>query len=445
MQQAAAATAAAAEGPPAATTGVLGWVRKNLFSSWLNAALTALIVYVAYLIVPPALEWAVFGAKWTPGKPDECSAITGACWPLIHEKYRLMLFGRYPFEDQWRSVAAIVLLIGSIVMSCNRAFWKPWLGAFWVAVLAVFFWLLAGGPFVVTFGRLALLLGAAALVGSLLGPAKEAGIAPGLRRAGLVLLVVALVWDQVDPLLKSVFGVSLGLDRILGFTAAVPSGLIGVPTNLWGGLTLTLMLSVFGIAAAFPLAILLALGRRSNMPAIKMLCVGYIEMIRGVPLISLLFVASFLIPLFLPSGVNFSDLLRAQIAIIGFTAAYLAEVIRGGLQAIPRGQYEAAEAMGLGYWQSMFKIILPQAIRLVIPPIVNTFIGLFKDTSLVGIVGLTDYLLAVQSGFGDGPWRRYFVEGYVFAAVVYFIFCFALSKYSQYLETKFETGRQKRR
>jgi general L-amino acid transport system permease protein len=444
MQQAAAATVVS-EAPPAATTGVLGWVRKNLFSSWLNTALTLLIAYVAYLILPPAIDWAIIGAKWSAGKPDECANITGACWPLIHEKYRLMLFGRYPYEDQWRSLAAMVLLLAAIVFSCNRNFWKPWLGGFWVVVLAVFFWLLAGGPFVLTFGRIAFLLGAAAIVGSLVGAAKEAGVAPGLRRAGLVLVVVALVWDQIDPLLRSVFGFSLGLDRTVGFTASVPSGLGAVPTNLWGGLTLTLMLSVFGIAAAFPIAILLALGRRSNMPAIKMLSVGYIEMIRGVPLISLLFVASFLIPLFLPTGVNFSDLLRAQIAIIGFTAAYLAEVIRGGLQAIPRGQYEAAEAMGLGYWQSMFKIILPQAIRLVIPPIVNTFIGLFKDTSLVGIVGLTDFLLAVQSGFGDGPWRRYFVEGYVFAALVYFIFCFALSKYSQYLETKFETGRQKRR
>lgn len=443
MQQAAAAVVA--ESPPAATTGLVGWARKNLFSNWFNAALTLLILYVAYLIIPPAVKWVFLDAIWTPEKPQACDNIAGACWPLIHEKHRLMLFGRYPFEEQWRSLAAMLLLISAIVFSCNRRFWKPWLAGFWAAALAIFFWLLSGGPFVVNFERLAFFVGIACIVGSLFTAVKEAGVAVGLKRAGIVLVVIGLLWTQIDPTLNSVFGVSLGLERALAFSIQVPSGLSAVPTNLWGGLTLTLMLSVFGIAAAFPIAILLALGRRSNMPAIKMLCVGYIEMIRGVPLISLLFVASFLIPLFLPTGVNFSDLLRAQIAIIGFTAAYLAEVIRGGLQAIPRGQYEAAEAMGLGYWQSMFKVILPQAIRLVIPPIVNTFIGLFKDTSLVGIVGLTDFLLAVQSGFGDGPWRRYFVEGYVFAAAVYFIFCFALSKYSQYLETKFETGRQKRR
>jgi general L-amino acid transport system permease protein len=356
-----------------------------------------------------------------------------------------MLFGRYPFEEQWRALAATLLLIGAVVVSCNRAYWKPWLMAAWVAVLVAFFWLLGGGPLTITFGRVAFLVGAAALVASLFTAVKEQGLAGGLRNAGIALLAIALLWNQIDPILRSIFGVSIGLDRAIGFSAAVSTGLREVETNVWGGLTLTLMLSVLGIAAAFPLAILLALGRRSNMPAIKMLCVAFIEAIRGVPLISLLFVASFLLPLFLPSGVNFSDLVRAQVAIILFSAAYLAEVIRGGLQAIPRGQYEAAEAMGLGYWQSMGKIILPQAIRLVIPPIVNTFIGLFKDTSLVGIVGLTDFLLAVQSAFGDGPWRPYYVEGYVFAALIYFIFCFALSKYSQYLERRFETGRQKRR
>jgi general L-amino acid transport system permease protein len=182
------------------------------------------------------------------------------------------------------------------------------------------------------------------------------------------------------------------------------------------------------------------------MPLIRMFCIGYIEIIRGVPLISLLFVGSFLLPLFLPRGVEISDLLRAQVAIIGFSAAYLAEVIRGGLQAIPRGQYEAADALGLNYWQSMAKIILPQAITIVIPPIVNTFIGLFKDTSLVSIVSLTDLLLATKDiGLADVDWRAFYAEGYTFIALIYFLFCFFMSKYSQYLERSFETGRRKRR
>jgi general L-amino acid transport system permease protein len=219
-----------------------------------------------------------------------------------------------------------------------------------------------------------------------------------------------------------------------------------VPTSLWGGLPLTLLLSILGITVAFPLAIFLALGRRSKMPLIRMFCVGYIEVIRGVPLISLLFVGSFLLPLFLPRGVEISDLLRAQVAIIGFSAAYLAEVIRGGLQAIPRGQFEAAAALGLGYWRMMAKIVLPQAITLVIPPIVNTFIGLFKDTSLVSIVSLTDLLLATKDmAIGDVNWRAFYAEGYTFIALIYFVFCFFMSQYSQHLERSFETGRRKRR
>jgi general L-amino acid transport system permease protein len=182
------------------------------------------------------------------------------------------------------------------------------------------------------------------------------------------------------------------------------------------------------------------------LPLIRTFCIGYIELIRGVPLISLLFVGSFLLPLFLPRGVEIVDLLRAQVAIIGFSAAYLAEVIRGGLQAIPRGQFEAADAMGLGYWQKMAKIVLPQAIVIVIPPIVNTFIGLFKDTSLVSIVSLTDLLLATKDmAIGDVNWRAFYAEGYTFIALIYFVFCFFMSKYSQYLERTFETGRRKRR
>ncbi len=369
MQRAAAATIAAPAGPPIATTGIIGWVRQNLFNGWFNSILTVAIIYVALQILPPALDWLVFEAVWTHERPEVCREASGACWAFIHEKYRLVLFGRYPYEEQWRPLLAMIVLIGTLIASCNRNFWRPWLAAVWLWAIAFFFLMMWGGVL----------------------------------------------------------------------------GLPYVHNNLWGGLPLTLMLSVFGIAVAFPLGIFLALGRRSHMPIIRMLSVGYIEMIRGVPLISLLFVASFVLPLFLPSGVNFDAVLRAQVAIIMFSAAYLAEVIRGGLQAIPKGQFEAAQSMGLGYWLMMRKIVLPQAIRIVIPPIVNTFIGLFKDTSLVSIVSLTDFLLAVQIAIADGPWRPFYKEGYVFAAFVYFVFCYAMSKYSQYLERQFETGRQKRR
>jgi general L-amino acid transport system permease protein len=214
-------------------------------------------------------------------------------------------------------------------------------------------------------------------------------------------------------------------------------GILGmryVENERWGGLILTLLLTTFGIAAAFPLSILLALGRRSGMPVIRALCVGYIELVRGVPLISLLFMASVMLPLFLPSGLTIDKLLRAQIALILFAAAYLAEVVRGGLQAIPKNQYEMADALGLSYWQKTLYVVLPQALRIAVPPLVNTFIGLFKDTSLVLIIGLFDLLSTIKVSLTDPAWSGFGVEAYVFASLVYFFFCLAMSLYSRRLE-----------
>jgi general L-amino acid transport system permease protein len=207
-----------------------------------------------------------------------------------------------------------------------------------------------------------------------------------------------------------------------------------VPTEKWGGLPVTLLLSVFGLALAFPLAIFLALGRRSHMPIIRSLAIGYIEIVRGVPLITILFMASILFPLFLPAGASPDKLLRAQVAIILFAAAYIAEVVRAGLQGVGRGQYEAADALGLRYWQAMRLVILPQALKIVIPPLVNTFIGFFKDTTLIIIVGLFDFLTTIRAALTDPNWQGFANEAYVFAAAVYFVFCFTMSKYSQYLE-----------
>ena len=211
-------------------------------------------------------------------------------------------------------------------------------------------------------------------------------------------------------------------------------GLRYVENERWGGLILTLILASFGIALAFPFSILLALGRRSQLPVVHAACVAYIELIRGVPLISVLFMASVMLPLFLPSGLTIDKLLRAQIALILFAAAYLAEVVRGGLQAIPHHQYEAAEALGLSYAQRTLHVILPQALRLSIPPLVNTFIGLFKDTSLVLIIGLFDLLSTIKVSLQDPAWAGFGIEAYVFASAVYFAFCYAMSRYSQGLE-----------
>ncbi len=235
----------------------------------------------------------------------------------------------------------------------------------------------------------------------------------------------------------------LGFYPIFAF-AMLTGGWFGLPvveTTEWGGLLVTLVVAITGIVASLPLGILLALGRRSDLPMIRSLCIGFIEIFRGVPLITVLFMASVMLPLFLPDGVNFDKLMRCLIGVALFSSAYMAEVVRGGLQAIPKGQYEAAAALGLGYWKTTRLVVLPQALKLVIPGIVNTFIGLFKDTTLVLIVGLFDLLGIVQFHFTDAAWAtpETHITGYAFAAFVFWIFCFAMSRYSIFMERRLST------
>lgn len=351
--------------PPRTQPGVVLWLQKNLFGSWGSAALTLMVVALLALLLPPLWKWAVWYA--VPGADNEaCRAAhgVGACWGVVAEKGRLILFGRYPFEEQWRPLVACVLLVGLLVASCLRRFWRPALALAWVAVFALLFVLMRGGYF----------------------------------------------------------------------------GLTPVETAQWGGLPLTLLLSTVSLVVAFPLAVLVALGRQSHLPAIRTLCVLYVELIRGVPLISVLFMASFILPLFMPQGNTIDVLVRVLIGMTLFTAAYLAEVVRGGLQALPKGQVEAAQSLGLNYWQAQRKIVLPQALRIVVPSIVNTFIGAFKDTSLVTIVSLYDLTGAVQLALGDADWRKFFLEGQLFVAGIYFVACFAMSRYSHWLEQHLNTG-----
>jgi general L-amino acid transport system permease protein len=220
-------------------------------------------------------------------------------------------------------------------------------------------------------------------------------------------------------------------------------GMRRVETALWSGLPLTLILAIVGMVFGFPLGVLLALGRRSKLPAVRAICVGYIELVRGVPLITVLFMASLMLPLFLPAGFTIDKLLRAQIAIVLFAAAYLAEVVRGGLQAIPKGQVEAADALGLSYFQRTRLIVLPQALAMVIPPLVNSFIGMFKDTSLVLIVSLFDLLGATEFALTDSSWQGFAVEADIFIAMIYWAFCFFMSRYSQVLEREFNRGKRR--
>jgi general L-amino acid transport system permease protein len=261
----------------------------------------------------------------------------------------------------------------------------------------------------------------------------------------VVVIFVAVILASCD---RRLWGLRLAILWLAGLTAVgvlMWGGVLGmsyVETSLWNGLPLTLILAVVGTVFAFPLAILLALGRRSQLPAVRAICVGYIELVRGVPLITVLFMASVMLPLFLPTGMTIDKLLRAQVAFILFAAAYLAEIVRGGLQAIPRGQYEAADSIGLGYWQRTRLIILPQALALVIPPLVNSFIGAFKNTSLVIIIGLFDLLGTTNAALSDANWRGFYLEAYVFTAAIYWTFCFFMSRYSQMLEREFNKGRR---
>ncbi|MGE0313876.1 MAG: amino acid ABC transporter permease [Lautropia sp.] len=347
----------------------VAWIRRNLFATPVDAALTIAIVVLLAWALPPAIRWLFIDAVWGPQPIAACEAARGqgACWAVIWEKFRVMIFGLYPYDQQWRPALVIVVLVGLLVVSAIKWFWRASLAAVWAVGIVLTFWLMGGG----------------------------AGLAP-------------------------------------------------VRTELWGGLPVTLILAIFGIAFAFPLGIALALGRRSRLPLVKSVCVVYIEVVRGVPLITVLFMASVMFALFMPEQFKIDQLLRAQVAIILFVAAYLAEAIRGGLQAVPKGQYEAAEALGLPYWKSMGLIVLPQALKISIPPIVNSFISLFKDTSLVVIIAIYDFAYATKKAVEtDFQWKKYFVEAFIFSIVVYWIFCFAMSRYSQWLERDLNRGHQR--
>ena len=410
--------------PPVDDSGPFGWARKHLFSSWGNALTTIVLIVAMAWILSWFLEWAVFTATFTASTGSECRG-GGACWALIREKARLIFFGTFPFDQQWRPFFAVVIMLAMLIMTSDRRMWRPWrLLAIWS--IGSFF------TFLLMFGQLHIPLSlflAIALIVGLVGMAFRKGIGSMGEFVGYrVLAFVGLV------------GLSLQFVGILPNWKLPIAPFSYVETGLWGGIPVTLILATYGLLFAFPYGILLALGRRSNLPLIKGLCVGFIELIRGVPLISLLIMASVMLPLFLPTGVTFDKFLRAQVAVILFAGAYIAEIIRGGLQSLPKGQFEAADAMGLNYVQKTALIVLPQALRVVIPPLINTFIGFFKDTSLVLIIGIFDFLNTANQALVDPAWAGYPGEVYLFAAFVYFIFCYSMSRYSKYLEIELNKG-----
>lgn len=356
--------------PPVSTTGLIGWLRINLFAGYANSALTLFAIYLLYLYIPPLIDWVFIDAVWSGSSREVCEVEgRGACWAFIGNRFSQFMYGFYPDELFWRPNTAGILLILLMIPLFIKSFQYKW------------------------------------------------------QLGGFILFIYPFIAYVL------IHGGSFGLET--------------VETGKWGGLMLTLVLSAVGIVAALPIGIVLALGRRSEMPIVKSICVIYIEFWRGVPLITVLFMSSVMLPLFFPEGTDFDKLLRAMIGIIMFQSAYMAEVVRGGLQAIPKGQYEAAAALGLSYWKSMGLIILPQALKLVIPGIVNTFIALFKDTTLVLIIGLFDLLAIIQQANADSAWLGFDTEGYVFAASVFWIFCFGMSRYSIALEAKLHTGHKR--
>jgi general L-amino acid transport system permease protein len=349
--------------PPVTSIGPIGWVKNNLFNGVFNSILTLVILFFLWKVVPFLIRWAFIDSAWlTTGQA--CRQAAGACWSIISTNYRFILFGFYPYEEQWRPLLAMLILFGLLFYSRDRKHWKKVLAYAWIAGLSAMGLLMAGGFF----------------------------------------------W--LKP----------------------------VESTQWGGLPLTLLLAVFGLTAAYPLGVILALGRRSKMPVARILCIVYIELIRGVPLISLLFMSSVILPLFLPEGVTFSKILRAQVAIILFTAAYIAEVVRGGLQGMSRGQYEAADSLGLNYYLTMRLIILPQALKIVIPPTMSILISAFKDTSLVVIIALFDILKTTQTVLSKPEWMGFSREAYVFVAILYFLGCFSMSTYSRKLAKELSRG-----
>lgn len=351
--------------PPSNTTGLVGWMRANLFNGPVNSVLSLFFFYLIYLALDWFITWGIVNADWFGNSREACTS-GGACWVFITNRINQFIYGFYPEAEIWR-----VNIVFALFAAC--------------------------------------------LIWLMIEKMPKKGAVAAFTLIGFPVIAYILIK-----------GGSFGLET--------------VDTHQWGGLMLTLIIAVVGIVASLPIGILLALGRRSEMPLVRSLCIVYIEFWRGIPLITVLFMASVMLPLFMSAGAETDKLARAMIGVILFQSAYMAEVVRGGLQAIPKGQYEAAQALGLSYWKSMTFIIMPQALKLMIPGIVNTFIALFKDTSLVLIIGLFDLLAIVQSALNDPEWLGYSVEGYLFVGFVFWAFCFGMSRYSMSLERKLNTG-----
>jgi general L-amino acid transport system permease protein len=389
--------------PPIAAVGPLAWLRKNLFSPWYNALLTLLGVWLLYALLTPALAWARSEARWG----------------VIEANLTLFMLGQYPREEMWRVWLVIDLLAALIGLS-----WGVWKNA-------------ARG-----FAFIALGAGAAFAVVSLF---FQWDVWTRWLVADLILLTFYLIGTRLPRGASfAALGWLLYFPAVFLLVAGSPrlAALPPVKTDLWGGLLLTLLLTIVGNVGSLPLGILLALGRRSKLPLIKYFSIGYIELIRGVPLVTILYMADILLPLFLAVDVRPDRVVRAMVGLILFEAAYQAENVRGGLQSINRGQYEAASALGLSGTLTTFLIVLPQALRAVIPALFNSFISLFKDTSLVAIIGLFDLLRVGRTILAQTEWLGTHREVFLFAFFVYWGFNLAFTYGSRRIEDALGVGKR---
>ena len=415
--------------PPMAQSGIFKWVRENLFGSVTDSVLTILSIWFLYTLLAGILPW-IFQSSWTAHSLGECrEAIKaaygehteGACWAVINERFLQLIFGFYPSELYWRPILAFILMLAAIAPVLFQSIPRKML---WLSAVYPFlgFWLYWGGT---------IWMPISALAGFAIAWAAVQFLSERLGTLGATLAAIfgPIIWWLF--LAGPVAGILAGI---------IPIELEFVESSKFGGFMLSIIIGVTGIALSLPIGVLLALGRQSNLLIVKSLCVGFIEFVRGVPLITLLFVASVLLNYFLPPGTVFDIILRVMIMVTLFSAAYMAEVIRGGLAALPRGQYEAADALGLDYWKAQRLIIMPQALKISIPSIVGNFIGLFKDTTLVSIIGLLDPIGLTNAIRADQDWNGIVWELYGFIAFLFFIFCFSMGRYAMYLERKLKTG-----
>lgn len=419
------------QAPPATSIGAIGWTRANLFSGPVNSILTIVALTFVALVLSRILPW-LFVPTWHSESLTECREILGgmgreghfggACWGVLRDRWVQLMFGFYPSDQYWRPILTFILLGVALapVLFANRVPRKIiWFSAVYPFLMP---WLLWGGTIWLPLGAMA-----GFVIGYFIYQAVTARTSDGF--AIIVATLAAIVWW-----LFLLAPVSAWLASIVSLE------LVPVQSRDFGGFLLSITIGVVAIGFSLPIGIMLALGRRSDLPLVKYICVGFIEFIRGVPLITLLFVASTLLNIFLPPGTNFDIILRVIIMATLFASAYMAEVIRGGLAALPKGQYEGADSLGLDYWQSQRLIIMPQALKISIPGIVSTFIGLFKDTTLVSIIGLLDPIGLSTSIRADTAWNGIVWELYGFIAFIFFIFCFGMSRYSMYLERRLQTG-----